>query len=251
MGSNSGQSNLRRFTEHKPSGNPNTLAHDHPAAVNATTRYPQTVIFSGFANRILKSGHNSRKIGAYVVKGKWSGMPIFTLTLEERATCPDTCRHWLDCYGNKMHWSERLMPGPELEWRIAHQLEELQDAHPEGFVVRLHVLGDFYSLAYACRWIEWLETFPALHVFGYTSWSPDTEIGKFLDEKSRCRWDRFAMRFSNAGLRERGTLTIYEAPKGPTVLDGIVCPAQTGRTDCCGTCGLCWQTRRNIVFLAH
>src|SRR5262249_24811065 len=35
-----------------------------------------------------------------------------TLTLEERATCPTTCRHWRDCYGNKMHRAQRWQRGP-------------------------------------------------------------------------------------------------------------------------------------------
>lgn len=33
--------------------------------------------------------------------------------------------------------------------------------------------------------------------------------------------------------------------------DLIPCPVQTGKTECCATCALCWQTERKIVFLAH
>ena len=31
----------------------------------------------------------------------------------------------------------------------------------------------------------------------------------------------------------------------------IVCPAQTGKTQCCATCALCWTTKKNIAFLRH
>jgi hypothetical protein len=39
-------------------------------------------------DRLLKDGHQSRKIGKIIAKGHRRGWPIFTLTLEERATCP-------------------------------------------------------------------------------------------------------------------------------------------------------------------
>lgn len=50
---------------------------------------------------------------------------------------------------------------------------------------------------------------------------------------------------------------------GPTILlfsghyfdfgdpDAILCPAQTGATDCCATCVLCWQSERSIAFRPH
>jgi hypothetical protein len=28
-------------------------------------------------------------------------------------------------------------------------------------------------------------------------------------------------------------------------------PAQTGKTDCCATCALCWHSDRTIAFLRH
>lgn len=31
----------------------------------------------------------------------------------------------------------------------------------------------------------------------------------------------------------------------------VVCPVQTERTDCCGTCALCWSTPKTIAFLRH
>jgi hypothetical protein len=239
---------LRRFAEHKPNGNPWTLGADHPAAVAGTTRYPATVKSARDRKRVLKSGMNSRKIGSHVTKGKWKGMPIYTLTLEERKTCARSCKNWLDCYGNKMHWAHRFEAGPELEARLECELKALQAAFPRGFVVRLHVLGDFYSTEYVEKWMRWLLRFPALRVFGYTSWPTDTAIGAILEAARRKHWDRFAIRLSNGGRHEKGAETIVDPIRATTA---IVCPAQTGKTDCCGTCALCWQTTRNIAFLVH
>ena len=504
---------LRRFESHNPPGSPWVLTREHPAATGAHTRYPATVVWPGLADRVLKSGMNSRKIGRLVTKGKWRGMPIFTLTLEERRTCPSTCGEWLtclapgtrvltaamrwipvealppgariaafdeeplgngglwkrgrrktrvavveavgeaiqpsyevrtdrgavvasaghmwlarrkhstregrkgyqwietadlraddtilyfaapwdedlshgagrvrgfvegeghvtvsgnnsfpkarvgwgqlpgkllneinalveergfkvaaydrisgvnastitlvdvcggwrevlhflgvfrptrlieraekilidhaldgrgaavarvldvvpvgrrpvvtlktstgtliaeglcshNCYGNKMHWSERFMHGKALEWRLGNEISALQRRHPHGFVVRLHVLGDFYSVAYVKLWLSWLRRFPALHVFGYTAWPADHPIGALLKDAGDRLWSRFAIRLSHGGLGERST----EVVDDDAAATGIVCPAQTDRSDCCGTCALCWGTRRNIAFLRH
>lgn len=239
---------LRRFIEHTPPGNPWAIASDHPSARKGTTRYPKTVRSARYVERILKSGVNSRKIGGKIIKGVWAGMPIYTLTLEERATCPHSCAHWLDCYGNKMHWAWRFKHGPALEAGLAAELALYQHLHPKGFVVRLHVLGDFYSVEYVSLWREWLLRFPALHVFGYTAWQPDTKIGAAVHALATSQWSRFAVRRSNGGGSLRCTVSIQEPSQAGAA---VVCPAQTDKTECCGTCGLCWTTEKNIAFLLH
>lgn len=237
----------RRFTEHTPPGSPSVLPLGHNAAIYSTTRYPATVRPPTMDTRVLKSGANNRKIGSHVVKGPWRGMPIYTLTLEERATCPRSCAHWLDCYGNKMHWSHRFEHGPALIIALDSELADLNMKHPDGFVVRLHILGDFYSVDYVRQWERWLRYLPSLHVFGYTARPPYSEIGERLNTMSVEMWGRFAIRFSNSKMPERATAS---ARKIEDALP-IVCPAQTGASECCGTCGLCWGTKKNITFLVH
>jgi hypothetical protein len=140
---------LRRWLQHKPPlANIMSLTDDHPAVVDGRTLFRARVTHPDDAPRVLIPGHNSRKIGGLVVKGKWAGMPIFTLTLEERKSCWEGCSHWSDCYGNKMNWSRRLKHGAALEERIDDELKVLSHEHPQGFVVRLHVLGDFPSVRY-------------------------------------------------------------------------------------------------------
>ena len=96
----------------------------------------------GIDSPVLKSGRNQWKIGGEILKGDWRGFPTYGLALEERATCPKTCRHWRSCYGNNMHLAQRVPHGVELERRLPIEVADLAKDHPHGFAVRLHVLGD-------------------------------------------------------------------------------------------------------------
>lgn len=226
------------------------LRADHPAVVEGRTLFPTRVFAPDELLRVLKSGTNSRKIGGLVTKGKWRGFPIFTLTLEERKTCPSICAQWRTCYGGGMQYAQRIEHGPELESALDRELTALARAHPKGFVVRLHVLGDFYSVKYVELWFDWLDRFPNLHIFGYTAHPVHSPIGKAL---AWCRdhfWERFAVRTSDGNLADASTVTLKNYARGRQG-SAIVCPAQTKDADCCATCGLCWQSRVNICFLQH
>ena len=56
--------------------------------------------------------------------------------------------------------SLRVQAGPDLEWRLAREVALLSIDHGAGFAVRLHVLGDFYSVAYVTLWRTLLDTSP-------------------------------------------------------------------------------------------
>lgn len=227
----------RRFTNHFKVGRPLTLAKDHPAVVEGRTLFPSRV--SDPDERLLKSGLHSRKIGDRVVKGRWKGLPIYTLTLEERKTCPRSCHHWENCYGNRMHFPKRYRHGAGLEERLYVELSQLARTHRDGFVVRLHILGDFYSVNYVEQWRRWLTQFPQLRVFGYTA--RFDKIGLALARLHGQFPDRWWVRFSH---HDKDTwLSTGES--------GITCPVQTGKTDCCGTCALCWTVKKPIHFLLH
>lgn len=247
----------RRFTEHKPVGRPLTLKINHPAVQKRTTLFPKNVVTADEAIPLFKSGKHSRKIGSHVTKGMWKGMPIYTLTLEERATCNTQCEHWRDCFGNKMHWSTRWRAGEELESVIPSQLHALAKKHPLGFVVRLHVLGDFYSVEYTNLWKRMMKILPQLHVFGYTRtrkvMGGKTErpfVALTIDQLNQEYPTRWRVRWSEKG-GEMGTKSTDDVTLRGNTPNGIVCPAQTGQTDCCGTCGLCWNTTKPIVFITH
>lgn len=238
---------LRRFVSIKPHGHRVNLGPDHPAVAEGRTLFPSRVEDPDQRPRLLIDGHSSRKIGQKVMKGRWKGFPIFTLTLEERATCPRACAQWATCYGNSMNWARRIRHGRALEERLWEELAEKQRRHPGGFVVRLHVLGDFYSEDYAELWAEALEAYPALHVFGYTAHAPDSEIGAVISQLLGVHPLRWAMRFSGLDFPTDGAVVVDSEDE----TEHLVCPAQRGLTDCCATCALCWQTDRTIAFLRH
>lgn len=237
---------LRRHGAITPDGNGVTLSALHPAHRYARSMFPSRVFDPDEVGRVLKTGHQSRKIGKTVMKGLRKGWPIFTLTLEERATCPRSCEAWDCCYGNNMQAAERITPGHDLILALDTELRGLQRAHPRGFMVRLHVLGDFYDMDYVEFWRTALDRFPALHVFGFTARLPGTAMGDALWQLAGNRWDRFAVRFSGM----RGELMASQLVPDEDPL-AIVCPAQTGATDCCATCALCWHSARTIAFRRH
>lgn len=196
----------------------------------------------------LKAGDNWRKIGGEILKGKWRGFPLYILNLEERATCPASCRHWRSCYANHMQWMQRMQAGPDLEWKLEREVALLSIDHP-NFVVRLHGAGDFYSTEYVGLWRTLLERHDGLHVFGYTARLDDDVADALRLLAADAGWDRFAMRFSNAASPLRSTITIESVRQMPP--DAVACPEQTGKTESCSTCALCWSTERRIAFTQH
>lgn len=238
---------LRRFDAVEARGSRFRLADTHPAIADGHSLFQARVYAADAVPRLLIDGHNSRKIGRQVTKGRWRGFRIFTLTLEERRTCPRSCGEWRSCYGNSMNWARRIAAGPELERGLWSELEAKQRAHPRGFAVRLHVLGDFYSTDYVELWSAALDAFPALHVFGYTAHAPDGPIGCALRELLGAWPKRFALRFSGFDAPTDGAIVIERGAATPHV----ICPAQTGGAECCATCAFCWHSDRTVAFWRH
>lgn len=254
-----------------------TLSKTELARMNGTTVFTNKVYTAdratmGKTETLIKRSTNV-KLGKKVTKGKFKGFPIFTLTLEERATCPRSCAHWADCYGNNMMYAYRYQAGPALENMLELELTELQRKYPAGFLVRLHILGDFYSVGYVAKWAKWLGQFPALHVYGYTANQPDAAdpkeraIGLALLSLSDMGSTRWAVRFSGNFIRPTMTANSYDDPQAVaavTAKQAFVCPTQiskvTGKlakkdeetlVPDCGACGLCWSASKPVVFLTH
>jgi hypothetical protein len=95
------------------------------------------------------------------------------------------------------------------------------------------------------------ERHSALHIWGYTArWQiKDDPIAAALVSIVGRQWDRFAIRFSNAPVPFAGPATISIEHPFQKPDDAIACPEQTGRTESCTTCALCWQSKRRIAFL--
>jgi len=141
------------------------------------------------------------------------------------------------------------------------ELTALAGQHPLGFAVRLHTLGDFYSVDYVTFWSSMLDALPALHVFGFTAnlamADDETEaaIGGEIEALNVNHPDNAFIRFS--GEPGQGGARVFDnkPPRGSAEGAGVLmCPAQTGATAACATCGLCWSPNawaKCIGFLRH
>lgn len=243
--------NQRRFAGHAqpPEGPRVVLEPWHPAIQEGRTLFGKSVTPAARAERLLKSGEHSRKIGKIGTKGPWKGKPLFTLTLEERATCPRSCLEWATCYGNNMgHLAvQRLVDDGHLHLRLEAELVHLAALNPQGFVVRLHVLGDFFSVDYVRFWSTMLDRIAELSVFGFTARLPGTEIGDAVVAMMERHDTRAMIRFSGAGK----PLLCSEVVDDISKAIGLPCPAQHDPERCCATCALCASSDRTITFLRH
>ena len=219
----------------------------------AVTMYPKSVkVLSDYSHKVLKQSKNaklSKDKLPVIKKGKFKGYVIYTLTLQERATCPRSCYHWDNCYGNNMMFAHRLQDGSELEQRIKDEIEELCATY-KGVIVRLHVLGDFYSVPYVNLWQTLLCKFENLAIWGFTGHKPNSPIGLAIRAVHNFIGDRFSVRFSNAP-KFRFSANSADLFK-PVKNKSIVCPEQTGAAESCATCTLCWSApNKQILFVTH
>lgn len=235
-----------------------SIRSDHPALSENRTLYPSSVHEPVDRDRVLISGMNNAKIGRHVTKGPWAGMPIFTLSLEERATCPSSCPVLSACYGNGMPLAARFKHGPALMMSLDGELDGLAHRFPRGFVVRLHVLGDFPDLEYLTRWMIWSDTIKALHIWGYTAHGRETPIGRRIRQMNGARSERWQIRFSvapEAPYAPMQAAAIWTKPAHTNLHDeAIVCPQELGKTQACASCALCWNPAAahiRILFLGH
>lgn len=227
-----------------------TLAH--PSIEEGRSLFYRKGVKSVGDDNVLVSGHSNVKIGRDVRKGKrFRGYWIFTLTLEERATCPRYCAHWQTCYGNNMPFTKRRDHRDEDKLRSAIERDikrEINKRGRKGILVRLHALGDFFSVDYVEWWASMLVKYDRLAVFGYTAYLPGSSIGEAIRATRDVFEFRFSIRNSNNIANEWATETVV---RPFTAKNAIQCPEQIDASDGCGKCGLCWNTKRNIAFVQH
>ena len=216
------------------------------------TKFPRSVK-DPLYNTVLKSAEHNSKLGngrKIITKGKWKGMPLYQLSLEEYATCPP-CNHIEDCYTNNMPFAHRFKHGLMLQVKLAKELKGLFSKYNK-IAIRLHVSGDFFSVAYVNFWEKQLELYPGLYIFGYTARIKD-KIYETLHGLN-CKYpDRFIVRYSV----DRGYNSVRRFHRYAVTQDfngvSIVCPEQIDKTDSCVTCGLCFNSnfKKSIKFLSH
>ena len=218
------------------------LKPDNPVLTKAITIHPKAKR-SPTDTVLLKSVAGNKKMGKgdnVISKGHWAGMPMFQLSLEERATCPLTCKQWAKCFANNMAFAHRIdHTHPEFFEILAAEIKVLAIKFRHGFVIRPHVIGDYFSAEYAAFWIEQAALYPNLHIFGFTHWERDSVIGRMIMEWNKN--DRVWVRFSDQG----GDMSANVEG------EGFDCPEQTGKTESCLTCGACWGTVKPVRFKQH
>lgn len=247
----------RRFTD-KPELDPSavfSLGVDHAAMMENRTLFPTTVVTvdEAYDGRLLVSGENSRRLGKTIAKGKFKDYNLYSLTLEERATCSAACEMRGACYGNGMQLARRHKIG-DLGFfavMLEDEVRELLLPPSKGLMIRLHVLGDFPNVEYVAMWADLLMDHENLACFGYTHWSEYDEVGKSIAQLKGRFPDRFRIRWSSTTPSKDAAVVINRIPSTARVMEGIVCPAQTNATACCASCGLCWEGREPIAFIKH
>ena len=155
-------------------------------------------VISPIGETVLKRADNNSKLGNgkyLITKGKWKGFPLFYLTLEERKTCPTYCHFYDRCYGNNLYLAKRFKHGKELENKIEQEIAYLADKYT-NFVVRLHILGDFYHPRYVILWSKLLNKYPGLNLFGYTALKEGPIYNEIKNMIKTYGYERAAIRFS-------------------------------------------------------
>lgn len=255
----------RRFNGRRD--RPLVLSQDHWAVVQGVSLFHNGKNHAGLPlvrepipgiDQVLKPGQFNSKLGARITNPEcpWVGMAIFYVGHEERATCPPDCLHWQGCLCNGMAFADRWIYGEAFRRAVNLELEYLSLMYPSGFALRLHVSGDFTCEAHVGFWRKMIETFPALHTWGYTAHSPEKAIGRAIDEMND-RFDRWRFRFSGKAGR-RGTVTLYtvqdhsEFAKAVQDEGAFVCPAtKEHKNVTCGSCGRCMSSTACMGMPQH
>ena len=222
----------------------------HATKQRTRTRYLKSIKHPSVT--MLKPGGNNKKLGSKVTTGAWKNAAIYSLTLEERTTCPPTCQQWDTCYGNNMPFAARYdHTHPEFLELLTDNISDLIRKHifkGQGLAIRLHVLGDFYSTEYVKFWESWARDWDQLKLWGYTHRDPDTAIGEAIRDMNELH--NVHIRFSdNDQVRKKYQANVIASSDTPHT--GIICPEQTGAKPSCGTCAMCWTGNKEINFLRH
>jgi hypothetical protein len=191
----------------------------------------------------------AKSITTVIRKGPWRGMPMFSLTLEEKRFCPPECpltQKKQGCYGDLMFLAKRCDPEvADFYPQLIKDLQIIQDRYSRGFVVRLHELGDFFSERYLLFWYHALQHFPALKIFGYSH--TGGKLSQLLDLMQNDRWRILSSNDLQKTTRPRAWIIDPDNPPD----DLVICPQQIHKTPSCSLCGLCMNGKTEIGFIPH
>lgn len=195
-------------------------------------------------------------------------------------TCPGSTS---DC--EAICYAKRVINTPPV-WDVwAHNTgrDDLPDEPlPHGTqIVRIHVSGDFDTVAYIEGWIRLVDQYPHIRFFGYTrSWRvsklresierlrdlPNVQLFASVDKSMtdlpnddwRRAWlesDVRSYKGGGPGFEQGLDFWIGEGQQNFITVDdksAYVCPEQTGRKPDCQSCNYCIKgTSGDVIFLVH
>jgi len=132
--------------------------------------------------------------------------------------------------------------------KIEEEIGFLLAKHKHGVVIRLHVLGDFYSMDYVQFWMRMLTMHPKLSIFGYTGVPVDGNIATSIQLMNSIYTSQCFIRFSrNNEFDDEGSYAAEESFEGKS----FDCLEQTKKAKNCAACGLCWMTAKTVRFVTH
>ena len=226
-------------------------------------RYKTLVVSASARHLPLRRGSGNAKMGGDVLKkGRWRGLRLFYVALEEGKTCSSTCLlKRLGLCNSADYAGLRFRVNAQFYKEVDRQIAALIEKYPQGIVVRAHVSGDFPSVEYVEFWAEMLRKYPALHVWGHTH--DRGEMLELIDARlNRAFLDRVLVRASDSYALRHAAIAVY--PLGsPRLYDGLVCPGALTKLPggpgvkrrgddplgSCVTCGGCMNPRVKTIIL--
>lgn len=220
-------------------------------------------------DRVLAVAENNPKLGGDIERR--GREPSRVVYLEEYSTCPDSCRfkRYGDCLGENTR-ADRYIVTPKF-WEHADREANLLHLNHARWFLRLHGLGDFFSVDYVRRWIDLAERYPSMHIWGFTHRVPDSDIGYAIKDamarfpkRWRTHWSDCVAERGTAVCFDWHTLSLTDGIVDPVQYrDGIaypICPEQLDRyvrrkpsaeIRTCADCRRCIVTETNVGFLFH
>ena len=159
----------RRFTQHF-SVSPNSqigLPATHAAVLHGRTLFPSSVQVGGPVPAHSCVWGEPKKNWRSGNEGSLVSMP-FSVSRWKRGRRASELSPLAELLWEWHALARRHKHGEAFERKLEQEIAAKQRECPDGFVVRVHILGDFYSPIYVVLWRRWLRLFPALRLFGYS-----------------------------------------------------------------------------------
>lgn len=191
--------------------------------------------------------------GGYVHGGSKVGKHVWTYSRTPIETCPGATA-WCKsvCYDVKS------LRYPEARNKRAANAENpaVPAVPAKAKTLRIHIGGDFDSVAYICAWHKRISDRPDVAFWAYTrSWRVSRLLPALEKLRALPNLQLFASVDSTtpetppAGWRIAHAVPSFEAPDKP---QGYACPEQTGRKPDCERCAYCFAGKRgDVVFAEH